>query len=261
MLGEVKRKLDIAICDDMLTDADKLRLFLIGIFNLFQFKNIEYEITAHYRSGEDMLASKVQHDILFLDIEMPGGMDGFEASKRLQKRREKPIVMFLTTHDTRGAEGFPAGGFRFLSKNFDEDAFVEALTAAVHKIYTNQRIKIQYKSEDREELTINIIYVNDITHIETDGKCSIIYTKLDQFSSNKSLKYWEDLLPKNRFYRVHTSYLVNFVNVIEIDVKKRWVLLDCEVDGNHEIQIARDRVKAGFEALHDFYRFWGGGVD
>jgi len=261
MFEASRGKLNIGICDDLKSDIEKLEIYLIRIFQFPEFVNIEYEITAHYSNGKEALDSEIEHDILFLDVEMPGGIDGFKTAKQLQDRHKKPIIIFLTMHDARGAEALPVGGFRFLSKNFNEKAFVEAMIASTNRIHTNQRIKVQYKDKFGEEAIEELIYTNDITHIETDGKNSIIYTKYEKTPSNKSLKYWKELLPKNRFYRVQTSYLVNFVNVIDIDVKKRLAYLECNVEGNEKIQIARDKAKAAFEAMHDFLRFWSGGVE
>lgn len=256
MFKNLVGELNIAICDDIESDAKRTEAYLKGIFLLPQFENIAYSIQ-HYGSGEAFLKSKATYDLLFLDVEMPLGMNGFETAKESNKRIKKPLIIFLTIHDSRAAEAFPAGGFRYLSKDFKKEEVVEALTAAIKKIHGNQQIIVQYKDEYGEELESELLYLNDITHLIADDKETVIYTRVEEFRSNRSLKYWEEQLPKDRFYRIHKSYIVNFVNVVDINVKERFVYLDCEVAFNDKLEIARNKVKNVFEALHIFFRTIG----
>jgi len=251
--------LDIAICDDLPMDAKNFSLKLEQIFKHGNLEKIRYKITKHYQSGEEALKELEtrNHDIIFMDVEMHGGIDGFETAKRIKKLEKKALIIFLTTHVARGADAFPAGGFRYLGKDYDENKFVEAITAAVKKINSNQKVVIHYRNEFGD-LAKKIVFVNDITHIESDKKKSFVYTKTEKISSNRPLKYWEELLDKNRFYRAHNAYLVNFVNVIDIKVKERWVYLASEI--TERIEASRNYVKGAHHALHEYFLLVGRGL-
>jgi|GEM_PF-1198878 len=251
MFEDLSGKITIGIIDDMKSDAEKAIRDLKRIFLLPWFSNIEYE-WKYYNSGETFLESDEEYHIIFLDVEMPGGIDGFETARRLVNRRRKPIIIFLTTHDTRGAEGYPVGAFRFLSKIFNETEYAEALKAAIEKIYTNQRIIVQHKDEYGEELVTERIYLDEITHLEANGKESFIYTKFEKFTSNKLLKYWEELLPPDRFYKLSKFYVINFENVVDIDLKEECVYFDSELV--EKISAAREQKKKAHKAMHDFFR-------
>jgi len=249
LIGSLK----IAICDDITSDAKEIEMYLKKLFSLPQFKGVEYNIK-RYASGECLLSSEAFYDLLFLDVEMPLGIDGFETARNFNMKAKKPLIIFITTHDLRAAEAFPVGGFRYLSKNFDEQKFLEALTTAISEINSNWQIVVHYKDEYGEELKSKLLYLNDITHIVADDKESVFYTKTKTFPSDKPLKHWESALPKNRFYKAHRSYIINFENVIDIDLKKRTVYLDCEVVGNNKINIPKGKTKEAFEAMHLFFR-------
>lgn len=71
----------IAICDDEKIILERIRQF---VQDFFRAKNIQVRISL-YLSGEELLRSERQMDILFLDIQM-GKMDGMETARRMRGR-------------------------------------------------------------------------------------------------------------------------------------------------------------------------------
>jgi len=88
--------------------------------------NGEYYDVITATRGEEAVqkAKRERPDIVLMDVMMPGGIDGFEACRRIKQTPETrhiPVVM-LTTLDDRESRlrGLQAGAEDFLTKPFDE---------------------------------------------------------------------------------------------------------------------------------------------
>jgi FixJ family two-component response regulator len=70
---------------------------------------------------------------LVLDVTMPG-LDGLELQRRLQDRREMPIV-FITGHGDvpMSVQAMKAGAVEFLTKPFADDALLRAVNDAIEQ--------------------------------------------------------------------------------------------------------------------------------
>jgi DNA-binding response OmpR family regulator len=93
-------------------------------------------------SGEDALVllnssnENLLPDIVILDIEMEGGIDGYETCRRLrliEACRETPVI-FLSGHDELDdrLRAYDAGGDDFMAKPFDPDEVVRKAGLAIH---------------------------------------------------------------------------------------------------------------------------------
>jgi two-component system cell cycle response regulator len=84
-----------------------------------------YEVLLAQRGEEGVqLAKREKPDLILLDVMMPGGIDGYEACRRLKAQPETrhiPVVI-LTTLDDRDSKirGLQAGAEEFLTKPFDD---------------------------------------------------------------------------------------------------------------------------------------------
>lgn len=84
-----------------------------------------YDVITAQRGEEAVqLAKREQPDLILLDVMMPGGIDGYEACRRLKAQAETrhiPIIM-LTTLDDRESKvrGLQAGAEEFLTKPIDD---------------------------------------------------------------------------------------------------------------------------------------------
>ena len=93
---------------------------------------LEAKLTAEYydvlmaRRGEEavQMAKREQPDIILLDVMMPGGIDGFEACRRIKAMPETkhiPVVIVTTLDDRENRlRGLQAGAEDFLTKPIDD---------------------------------------------------------------------------------------------------------------------------------------------
>ena len=93
------------------------------------------EIVADADSGEAALLAivKLQPDLVFLDIQMPG-MDGFSVIEALSSdagvSTKLPRFIFITAHDQYALRAFEVHAFDYLLKPVSEDRFRNALKRA-----------------------------------------------------------------------------------------------------------------------------------
>lgn len=167
-----------------------------------------------YRSGEELLSSDRQPDILFLDVQMPG-KSGMEAAKELRRKNRSVIIIFVTALDDFVFEAFDVGAFHYLVKPFHNAKFAEVLFRAVQQHEEIRKQETAERAQDRQRLTITsgrqhfTVIPEDIVYAEVFDRKIIIHT-MDQ-----DIEYYgkmKDLEQKagDEFYRPHRAYLVNF---------------------------------------------------
>ncbi|WP_235577796.1 response regulator [Rhodanobacter sp. Root561] len=74
----------------------------------------------------DILQNDATVDLLLSDIQMPGGIDGIELARRVQMKRQMPIV--LTSADPRSSFTWFPDNVIFLPKPYDRRALLAAVT-------------------------------------------------------------------------------------------------------------------------------------
>lgn len=154
-------------------------------------------------------------DLLFLDIKMPD-ITGIQFLKAL---KHPPMVIFTTAYQEYAMDGFNLDVVDYLLKPIPFERFIKAVT----KAQEYQSVSSPNKSMDNDYIFVKteykIIKINleDILYIEALKDYIKIYTPNQPVLTLKSLKAFESRLPKDKFIRVHRSYLVamNKINSVE----------------------------------------------
>lgn len=68
---------------------------------------------------------------------------------------------------------------------------------------------------------IHVILVPDIVYIQSDGDYVQIVTAQSRYLKEETMKYFEASLPRNRFVRVHRSYIVNVEKILRIELYEK----------------------------------------
>lgn len=145
-----------------------------------------YEVT-EVTSGEDALAQIAERggdalpDLVFLDIEMGDGMDGYETCRRLRENdttRSLPVI-FLSSHnelDDR-LRAYDAGGSDFLPKPFDPEevrskARVAQQTVKRYQTHAEQTKEARYLASlvmaNMDEVGYVMAFLRKLIAYETD---------------------------------------------------------------------------------------------
>ena len=200
----------IAICDD----EKNIRAYLSA---LVKKQGMECEITEYATAG-DYFADGVEHDILFLDIELEGpgqDMDGMKMARQIRGMEDtkQPIIIFVTGYEKYVYDAFDVGAFQYLLKPVDEQKFAEVFRRAAEQAaaYTEQDKKalmIQYGG------TGKTIPLRDIYYMESQNHKIAVHMKdgvLEYYAKMSDLE--EEL--QGQFCRVHKGYLINLSYVDE----------------------------------------------
>ena len=159
-------------------------------------------------------------DLIFLDIQMPG-LTGLQF---IQSLNERPMIILITAYEKFALEGFNYDAVDYLVKPVSFERFLKACNKAweLHQLKTNPKETTTTKSPDY--IFVNVDYsllkvvLDDVMWIEGLKD----YIKIHLKSSAKpvitrmTMKSLEELLPGNRFIRIHKSYIaaMDFITAV-----------------------------------------------
>ncbi len=171
-------------------------------------------------------------DLLYLDIEMPD-LDGLSFLRSLS---QPPLVILTTAHRKYAVEGFELDVVDYLMKPITFERFIKASQKALD-LYERQPYQSRANGDDfffikADKQYIKINYA-DIYYVESAKDYVFIYTTAERHMALLSLKMMEEQLPRDRFIRVHRSYLVSIPHIDVIEGNRLFV-------GNQEIPISRN---------------------
>lgn len=240
-------KLKALIVDDEYPARQELRNLLAS------FTDIEVVGEAANAPEALQLIKALEHDILFLDIQMPG-LNGLQMARELQRLANPPSVIFTTAYEEYAVEAFEVSALDYLLKPFDEVRLARALEKA-RRVMMSQGKKPGGTAKTRGVEPINRIPVekwdktvlinqDDIVYAYTED--DYVYIKLfnDKMLTRYTLKDLESRLAGGGFFRAHRQYLVNLRKVREIlPYFKGAFTLVVEDAQRTEIPVSRANVK------------------
>jgi len=158
-----------------------------------------------------------------LDIQMPD-LTGLELVKSLEK---KPAVIFTTAYSEYAVDAFNLAVSDYLLKPFDFPRFIQAINKAIGHVPPKPenapKPSADTISRSNDFITVKADYklykinYDDLLFIEGQHEYVTFHTKERRITALFALKDLEELLPKDRFVRVHKSYIVSFKQIQELD--------------------------------------------
>ncbi|QCR23395.1 LytTR family DNA-binding domain-containing protein [Pontibacter sp. SGAir0037] len=154
-------------------------------------------------------------DVLFLDIKMPD-ISGLEFVASLQK---KPLVIFTTAYSEHAVTSFELDAIDYLLKPFSLARFVKACNKAQEHLQLRNKsvapnkdyifLKTGYEQ-------VKVLY-DEILYMEAAGNYITFVLEEKKLLSRMTINELCELLPADRFVRVHRSYVVakDRINKIE----------------------------------------------
>jgi DNA-binding LytR/AlgR family response regulator len=166
----------------------------------------------------DILATK-EVDLMFVDINMPD-LNGMDFVKSLTS---PPQVIFTTAYSEYALEGFKVDALDYILKPISYEVFLKAATKAKNWFELNLRQAETIETNQgclfvKSEYRLIRVQLANIRYIESANEYIQIHIiNQKPISTLLRLKNIEEQLPKNKFMRVHRSFIVNLdhVNVIE----------------------------------------------
>jgi len=163
-------------------------------------------------------------DLLLLDIQM----EELTGIQLLNILKIKPNVIFTTAYDTFAIAGFELDAIDYLLKPISFERFLKAVNKVYEKLMVEDMIENKTKEvsnnkteEDylflKTEFRLEKVSFSEILYIEGMGDYLKIVTTTRRLLTLQSLKKMEEILPSNRFYRIHKSYIVALEKIENIE--------------------------------------------
>jgi DNA-binding LytR/AlgR family response regulator len=196
-----------------------------------QLTSLGYEVTGIIPRGEEALVHIKQDkpDIILLDINLKGKIDGIETAILMQQDYKIPII-YLTANadDTNFKRAKTTNPYAFISKPFKKLDLQRAIELTANHIKVEKESTKDSTFDQEEPLILNdcifvrhhekMVKINiiDILYIEAERNYCRIYSKGKEYLIVTTLKDIDEKLPQDHFLRIHRSFIVNISQIDEI---------------------------------------------
>ena len=174
---------------------------------------------------------KFHPELVFLDIQMPGG-SGFDVIETVGAAR-MPFVIFVTAFDRYALRAFDVHALDYLLKPFDRDRFRDALGRARERIEHRSDTDLERKllalvndlkpgPQPLERFVIKsggrvfFLRARDIEWIEAAGNYVKLHVGPETHVFRETMNSIESKLDPAVFFRIHRSHIVNIERVREL---------------------------------------------
>jgi two-component system LytT family response regulator len=210
-----------------------------ALLNMLQYycKDIEVIGLAENIANAYELINMHKPDVVFLDIQMPGG-NGFELLKKF-----KPIpfkVIFVTAFDHFALRAIKLSAVDYLLKPVSPKELIRAVSKLekqmdVEDLFDKQMEALEDNMQpERQEkkiilntsTTMHVIKINEVIRCEADENYThVIKEDGKAVLVAKTLKEFDEMLSPFGFCRIHQSHLVNLSHVLTFEKSSGIVIL------------------------------------
>jgi two-component system LytT family response regulator len=174
----------------------------------------DLEIVGECETTEDAQKQieRLGPDIVFLDIQMPGGSP-FDMLRDGNFRRVKPAVVFVTAHSTFGVDAFDVDAADYLLKPFTASRFAKALGKARERLGAIPRKRLTLRQTDGRVVSVA---PSEILWIEASGNNLTLHLRSTTLKLRATMAAFCDRVREFGFTRIHRSFAVNSALVREL---------------------------------------------
>ncbi len=218
------------------------------IWLLEQADDLRVEVKGQCASAKEVMTWITQHpedtvDVIFLDINMPG-VDGIRLAELLKENEQIHTIVFVTAYNHHAVDAFDVDATDYLLKPIRMERLQRALSkvvqrlplhhasshethtqpspgqAAAHAQDQTQSGAAHTRYLDRisveERGVYRVIPIEDILFFESEDGVVVVQTRDNRFITDFSLKFLEQNLQPEDFFRSHRSYIVKLDQIDSI---------------------------------------------
>ena len=223
---EMSQKHKILVVEDDLVIAKNLQMML---------KKMDYQVTQVVDSGEALLEvlQKDIPDLILLDINLAGALDGIDTAQQLKKAFDIPFIFLTALSDRPTLERAKITEPQaYLIKPVESEPLRNAIEIALYKsAKSSENTTTSAKPEEphQESFFLNNhffvkaknrlekVQLEDVLWLEAKDIYCVIKTKKGQYVVSHTLKKLEQKFPSTSFMRVHRSYMVALDSIDAIE--------------------------------------------
>jgi two-component system LytT family response regulator len=211
----------------MIIDDEPKSVFILKCFLEEHCPDVKVvAVAGSARNGRELLeATKPQ--LLFLDIEMPGG-SGFDLLQSLPTIDFE--VIFITAYNQYAINAFRFSAIDYLLKPLRIQDLIKAVEKAGKRI-NEKTVTSNYESllrnlreQNGSKLKVSftergeqyMVPVDDFMYLIADGNYTHVHTRDKVYLTTRTLKEFEEMLPESLFCRIHHGYIVNLQCVAKV---------------------------------------------
>lgn len=198
-------------------------------------------------------------DVVFLDIRMPSGTEGFELLEEIEDKDF--LVVFVTAFKDYAIRAFNANAVYYLLKPIDPEELIKSVGKIIEtrRIFNADPVNYDYYYDSLKNLSnsllrnkntsriavshskgLKLIEIDDINYLEADGNCTTIYFKDGtRFVDSRTLKTYEEILDSTKFWRIHKTYMINLSEISEYLTDEGHMVV---LKNKKSLPVARNRV-------------------
>ncbi len=222
---------------------------------LNEFHNIEIVGIVNSISSAQVAILNLKPQLVFLDIEMPGGT-GFELLEKIS-----PIdfdIIFTTAYDQYAVKALKDSALDYLLKPVDPTELKEAVQRFSSKKHDQELINNKFRTllnnigaeTSHQKIAIpygegiSFVKIADIIHFQSDGSYTYMYAVGDKKPTliSKPIGDYQEMLENESFIRVHRSHLINIQHVDKY----------IKGDGGHAIMSDGSKIEVSRRKKADF---------
>ena len=198
------------------------------------------EVIGQAGNGLEALTTieRLQPDVVFLDVQMPG-LTGFEVARRLIGGRAGSQIVFVTAYDQHAIEAFEVNAVDYLLKPVDQARLEVSVERARRRIASDRPIEsganvssadlekiieaVAERQSRRARLAIKVgerfllVQSSEIIYASLADEGITVVTSQHAGTSNyRTLDELHERLDPTVFWRVHRAHLVNINKIKEI---------------------------------------------
>ena len=187
----------IFICDD----EPKILSDISSIVN----STLPEAEVSEFSSGNALLEAIAKNtcDILLLDIDMPE-ISGLDIAARLTALANKPLLVFVTSHDELVYDSFQFHPFGFVRKSYMDKELPRILADCVNELHSRDKHFCFHTASADVKLPLD-----EILYFEADGNYLKLFAKGGEYRFRDTLSAVENSLSGSGFVRIHKGFLVN----------------------------------------------------
>lgn len=213
-------------------------------------ENVEVVGEAESAVKGAVMITKLNPDLIFSDIEMPGG-NGFSLLEALESVKAK--IVLVTAHANYMKKAFKFNVFDYLVKPIDIEEFqntIERVRKSIESEVPSEQVEIDSESTKMALPTsTGRLYIDysEIVQISAQGSYSDVKLQSGKLILvSKNLKYFESAMNKRTFMRIHRSCIVNLTFIREFSKSERGKVI---LTNNDELPVSNENKEELLERL------------
>lgn len=234
--------LKIAICDDEVSSVEDVEKHMLTFGKSHGF-NIK---TYKFYSGEALVSSDMDFDIIFLDGQMDG-IDGIETATLIRENDMDIAIVFITGFAYYSTPAHTIHSFDFIEKPFKYENFERVLNDYLR---TNKKSRMTVLDVYSEQGQLIMQDVDDIICFKKDKDLRrkvIMCTVKKDILINATISEMFSLLDERQFFMPHAAFIINLRHVKNLDGLYTIIMTQ-----DHKIPLSQKRKEEFKDKIHKF---------